>query len=1037
MLSSLMPVLTNMILSIYARAATHSGEPIPQLAFSECTIRFCKLLAAINVAGGALTDDVLSHLIRGTPWKVSANLSLPRIRVLPTRKEIAGMLSRGFPGPLDQSGLSSVDNIMILAGIASVFSALGMQRKKAIVIKDFLAALIPSILQAKMVGAAEAGVHPSAGITALARTRDLMSGDNERGLEDFLNLLCQVYGIPESNLSQSIGSDAAHDDEAPNGNTTSKVATHLPKQLIGNFVLRFFGSVNIKSDVLRACIHLCEVMPDYHGVLHYTSALLRTAGPGIAPSAETSDVLVTLSREEQIQLANSITKTVADAKAAGFDNIEAEYWDEFLVRGCILIEPSTSLMLRPHRRSDLGKVKALLTEKRDPFIHNPFLDKSSTKTLFDLLVAGEEREFVVALQNPYDFEVDIESLGLFVEGNDVVISKHDLVLKPYRTQSFSISGVIIGRGPIFINGCTIKIKGCKERLFPIFSEPWSPAGDFKIKNIGLLKPTPPDSRHASDRSASPSGQEEWERLFPIPAAIPLFVIPQQPVLIVSKTSLPQNALMLLEGERKIISVTLHNTSDSVSADFLHISLHDSLSSVMQEALSQKGVAPADMYEIEYQLANHPPIRQHIKQPTSIAPRSSEVFQFEVLGKPGLSSAVIQIDYANLSIPHTENEDSCYTRQVTVPLSITVNSSIQVLYLDVKPLSGDFDWLKEKPNGAMHDSTRPTDEHTSRLHSVFSSLSADTSYEELCLVLLDLRNSWPSPLRCGFQVQPVPSHLTQDSTSRSSDKPISNPSPLFVSDDLIQPGHVSRQVLLVPKIYLSHPHQRIKPISPAHERQFVVSTERISHEAERASRESFWFREALLSLISGTWVQDDDGFQGNGMIDLRGCRLSSRMVNALRLDELAISFNVTGPNTKQVGNTSFQVAVDDFVTVRTSLRNRSPNTIFPLLRLRPSLVDQPREIALDLGKRFAWGGVLQRVLPALGPGEETTVDLVVCALCSGEFEVGASVEEIKASEEPSKEAENGGDKVQVLDELVTGLGRRVWTAKEGCKIIAIR
>src|ERR1051325_4750342 len=47
-LNSLIPDLVNMILNIYNRASNFTGESLPPLAFSECVIRFSKLLAAIN-----------------------------------------------------------------------------------------------------------------------------------------------------------------------------------------------------------------------------------------------------------------------------------------------------------------------------------------------------------------------------------------------------------------------------------------------------------------------------------------------------------------------------------------------------------------------------------------------------------------------------------------------------------------------------------------------------------------------------------------------------------------------------------------------------------------------------------------------------------------------------------------------------------------------------------------------------------------------------------------------------------------------------
>jgi hypothetical protein len=68
------------------------------------------------------------------------------------------------------------------------------------------------------------------------------------------------------------------------------------------------------------------------------------------------------------------------------------------------------------------------------------------------------------------------------------------------------------------------------------------------------------------------------------------------------------------------------------------------------------------------------------------------------------------------------------------------------------------------------------------------------------------------------------------------------------NEVIQPGHVSRVVMVLPKIYLKAPHAAVPSLNPANQRQFVVSTSKISPETERASREAFWYREELLKIV---------------------------------------------------------------------------------------------------------------------------------------------------------------------------------------------
>jgi hypothetical protein len=996
-------------MGIYTRTTTAlSADIVPQVVFSECSIRFAKLLGAITLSGGVLNESCLSHLILGVPVSLSLDPSLPQVKLHPTRKDISNLLAEAFPGPMEETNLSPTNAAIILAGIASAFSSLGMQRKKAAAMKELVSALIPGLTHAKIIGAAEAGIHPSSGVAALVQAHDISSSEAEKGLEDVLNVLCQIYGIPEAQWTRSVGSEVLQETDPDDSSPT--VNGHLPKELLGSFILRSFGSIQIKIEVLRACIELCEALPDYHGILHYSATLLRTAGPGIAPSAETTEILVNIPREEQIQLATRISRTVEEAKAAGLVNIEAEYWDEFLVRGLYLMDSTGPLALQPHRRADL-KVPKVETQTRDPFIHNPFLEGTKTQKWPNLLAAGDDREFVISLQNPFDFTVEIEYLKLVSVQGDLGIGKTGFTLKPYRTQSFSITGNLRKSGSVAITGCIVKVQGCKSRLFPIFSEAWAPRDDVKVKDIGLLRKHDSKSR-ISDTSIS--GSNEMIDRFPQTAQIPLTVIPEQPLLIITKSSIPEDALMLLEGQQTTISLTLMNTSSTATADFIHLSYFDSVSDELQKSLSQKGIQPQDMYEIEYQLTQIPSIISEQDQPHAIAPLASETFTFKIRAKPGLTSATFQFDYASMRDPHLDSEETLFTRRAVYSLAITVNASIQIQRLEIIPAG--LDYISEDKQSLAGATTQ---ESRSKDPLDLKTVSAATIDNGYCLLLLDLRNAWPAPLSCSFRA-------SGDLISTSFHNELS-------SSMTIKPGQVVRQVLAFPKIYIANPHKRIKSMSPSRNRQFVVSTDHISPDTERSIRELFWFREALLAALEGSWTKESNGTTKiHGTIDLRSIRINSRMVEALRLPDVSLSFQADGNGLKQISKSIFQVQVDEFVTITVRVRNRSPKSMHTLLRLQPSLADQPREIGLDIGKRFAWSGVLQRALPKLMPDQEYEMELPICALCTGEFIVSASVEEIQASTDQNETDNKKAD--EDLDDLARP-GRRSWIAGQTCRLVA--
>lgn len=1047
-LAQVVPDLANMILSIYSRPLSVTGESLPELAFSETTIRLSKTLAALHLAGGTFNDQILRGLVHGDLRKLeSTALGACRLTIAPTRSSIESILLRAYPESGESSDLSALDRVTILAGMASIFSTLGLQRKKALMVQEYMEALTQAINDSKKIDAAQAGYHPSASVSSFSPVvsnfdlwRNSGNGDDspEVGLEDFLNLLCRVHGIPEAKWSETVGFEALHGelangvngDEAGDPKAAQAPLSLIPDMLVGNFVLRSFGSVNIKADVLRACIRLCEVLSDIGGLLHYTAALLRTAGPGIAPSFDSGDSLITLSREEQLSLISTITKTVADASVIGL-NAEAEFWDEFLVRGLYLLEQPSNLALSRQKHSDLTKGKG----KRGPastfrLVHNPFASKGIDTETKDLVVAGEEREFVVTLQNPYEFDVDVECIRILSQGTVIGSSDQGFVLRPSRTQSFSVLGSVAESGSISIDGCLVKVRSCRERRFAIFSEPWTPAAEIKMKNIGLLKAQSQKSRPKSDESTSSQISQTALSSFPAPSVVPLTILPPQPNISVAEYPPSHSALMLLEGERRKVSISLRNHSSTVAADFLQVSFADTSSAAMLDAIANGNLPPSELHEFEYQLIHHPAIRLSSDTSLSIKPGETKAFEFEILGKPGLTHANATFRYANVSMPHVEDKDAFYSRLVTVSFAITVNASVQLHRFDVLPLSGDLPGiLSLSPQAGSSSKSTNTHDQQSSLLTQMQLASREQSIPEHFLAVLDLRNGWPAPIQASVFHEREDQNTEQESVS-----PIQN------IQELIQPGHISRFVLLVPKLYLTHPHHRIKPLNPENERQFVVSTTSVAPEIERMNRELFWHREALLKLFRAEWKLESHG--RNGDIDLRALRLSPRMLDTIRLDDFSIEFEVIRTDgrealTRRISHSTFEVRVEEDLILRTSLKNRSDKTIYPLLRIRPSWTHAPHEHHIDLGKRMIWDGVLQKTLPPLGPKKSAFNDTSMCVTCSGEIEIGAIVEEYrfcKSSEDEGAAERPRAATGTILDTIDDIPGRRTWTASQSCRII---
>ncbi|KAL5453641.1 hypothetical protein PMIN06_005405 [Paraphaeosphaeria minitans] len=1032
-LNTLLPDLVNMILNIYTRASNFTGESLPPLAFSECVIRFSKLLAAMNLSAGYLDYDALQHLVENIPLRQKPRLSVPRLAVNPTRNDIAAMLFRALPGPPESSGMSPTDRVVVLAGVASVLSSLELQRKKAVVMKEFITSLIPGLVQARKVGAAEMGVHPAAGLAALnmaggsnsgAGALHLGEGEIENGIDEFLGLLGRVYGIPDTRAT--FNSPVPSLSNGTSEYVPGKQSQDAVKEILRIASLRSFGSLSLKLDILRMCINFCEALPDFNGVLHFTALLLRIAGPGTAPRPNSTDVFVSLPRDEQVRLFANISRTVAQANKLGLKHVETDYWDDFLVRGLFIVEPSIPLRLTHHRPAELK----VAPSKEEPFIHNPWNKNPQANAVETVLVANQEYRFIIALQNPYDFELEVDSLRIAAEGAEFVAHEELFILGPYRTQKFPISGVARVEGTLNIIGCYVKVTGCRERLFPIFSDPWRPERELKMKKIGLKACLgAPISRPTS---AVGTAADVGKASSPKPETLTFNVIADQPVVVITDVSLPQGAVMVLEGERRRFTVTVKNTSDTTAVDFVHITFQDSATAAIQAAISNRDLPSAELHELEVQLAQFPSLRwikDEDEEVISIKPGHEAQFDIEVIGRTRLTDAIVQIDYANLGKRRSEVQERFFTRQVSVPISITVNASVQLQRPDIIPLSGDLAWSSH-----TKEVTLPKSGNESHFHQFLHHMKSQASSDEYCMLFLDLRNSWPNPLHIAFQVRAHP-----DSNESVTDSWTG----AYTVNEVIQPGHINRIVVILPKIYLKEPYARVPSLNPANQRQFVVSASKISPEIERANREAFWYRHELLKLIRGTWKEEGGGKTGD--VELRTMRFSPRMVEAVKLGDLKIETTVEkdypsgdDDNTvRRLGHARFEVSVDDFLTLKTKVYNRSPAPITPLLRLQPHLANLPHNIALDLDKRFSWTGVLQRRLPTIEPGQWVETELGIVALTSGVYEVGATVDEVKlhqpVGETRGNRPRSGTATIQA--EVLGEPKLRSWHMMESCTVVA--
>lgn len=1022
--SRLLPDLVPMIISIYERTNTLAGEPMSPVAYSETVLRMSKLLAFLQNAGGELDSNVLQKIASTS----SRSLYQPKVNAGfsggISKHAIADMALRAYPPP--SAGVILADTIAIQSGIVSILSMLGLERKKAVIVKEMITLLVPALVQARKVGAAEMGIHPAASLSAAfgPGIPSAATNDEQVGLGNLLRDLHATYGARDRNhLDLTKGASDAGQENAVDVLINATIA--LTTQSAGT---KSFGSINLKIDILRACIDFCEALPDLPGVVHFSALLLRVVGPQGTMTAHEQNRRVTLVTEEQLRLISNMSRTINAANKIGLPDVRAFYWDDFLVRDVQWIDDTNNEKLRERHKSDLLFDSGNKPGK-SPFLYNPFV-KETHKTEDKIVVVGEPAELVITLQNPYGFEVRIDRLSLVTDGPAIEVDEHPITLGPARLQDVVVTARAKDEGQIKILGCSVHVYGCKDQVFPIYQSPWKPDFPSKVKELGLSARDPASAtraRSSKGRSSNP--------VLPQPTTVSAVAIQAQPHVVLDKLNLSESALMVLEGQKKTFQITLRNTSAHIAVDFLHISFDDSLTSSIHTALAAKELTKPDMYGLELELSNNPTfswIRSGGGQNMTIPPGEKATFEITVLGKPGLAAAKVMFDYAHLGKPFAEVEGRAFTRQVAVPIDITVNASIQLHRIDFSNFPADYAWtnrgLQEQgqrpktPRSPSH----PVEKGSDRFRTLLDRVGLESSNEEHCLLLLDLRNSWPNPLTVSVQVR---SSSADESWNRA-----------YTVHEVVHPGHIARLVLLLPRLHIANPYAPIPILSQQNQRQFVVSADGpVSADLERATREQFWFREEVLKYLRGTW--EEKGSDRCGNIDLRGLRMSPKMIDTIRLQDIDIRMTIVPTESEEVqqtGRSKFVVTAESLLTLQTTIHNRSNGTIQALLRLQPTLADQSNsETSLDISRRLLISGTLQQCTPILSPNSSVTLELGICPLVSGEFDISALVEEVTL---PTFEVKEIGEvETEDFEAGKEGLARkerRVWRGEEGCRIVVV-
>lgn len=740
-----------------------------------------------------------------------------------------------------------------------------------------------------------------------------------------------------------------------------------------------FGWADLQIALLKDTICVAEMLQDHVGMAFFATILVR-------------DFHELLSAGEQQSLIRGLQACVRTARTQDAHDLEVQYWgpaEPLCSLETVPLSPARLAVERPAKDlivAESDKDAGLSTQapagSQNPFFWNP-TTSSNIAAKQSVLVQDEKATFFVTLQNPFKTHLELSAIRLSTDGARFDADTLETALPPLALHTLALTGTPRESGNLTVRGIFLTLQGCKEREFkvPLYDE----ASDkqrqqrdaalddrrTRLKTHGLdARPAIVAQRRAAraaEGDAKPASKKNGS-LHGLTSSggaekfVSCRVIPSQPQLMIDSPTLSHGQILLYEGEESTLRVRLTNSSP-LPIDFVQITTTDDLSEAIQSSLAEGDLLPEDVHQLEHQLVHSPVFSGIPSRPRSIKipPHGRSVtIPIKIRGKIDCSRGVVNVDFGYLNAPGrgglpTEETKNFFTRRVTLPFAISVVPLVECGPIDVRDighaearllrarLEGGDQQQQQGVEGALRglqlsQSGSKLQPHSTQVHAQLNGQHSDgsaetSSSEAACLLTMDVRNLFDHPLVVTLRLGDEPKDIKTDGEVVSSSK---GASALSVSRAILA-GHTSSFAIPLAKFEL--PESLLSsPIPSLSSRQFIVSKVKLTPQEEAAVRRRFWYRQALLSRLSGTWTDTRSG--KTGRLSLEEQEVTDRLVLRLREDPVEVRLDLQSNAGEPLAATTKTDAVvthttsESFHTVVSHVTNRSNRPVRLLYRLVP-------------------------------------------------------------------------------------------------------
>ncbi|KAG9102583.1 hypothetical protein FRC06_001702 [Ceratobasidium sp. 370] len=334
-----------------------------------------------------------------------------------SRAQIANVAGQAH-GPWLQH-LQPRDRIRVLAQLATMYACLGFRRKEVYILRELVATVVDLIVCAREEGGTGMGAgRPSmaVGTSDTGETRaggwpgaeralqeENAQGDRDHtgdvgvrivesseGNESVLRVvkyICEIYGIDVSRVQ--IGGDDAGKASEAQGSEDEDIELDNAR----------FGWREVQIGVVREAVQIAEALPDHRAVAQLALMSLRQLNSWMSPG-------------DQHHLYTLASRSLATAHRRG-DAHKIDFWSWKPVVSVEIVPPPHDRMPTERSWKDLITTPADVDPIRSAatfYSFNPRARrKGNTKAI---VVQNEAVEFAVTLQNPFAFDLEVQSLSL-------------------------------------------------------------------------------------------------------------------------------------------------------------------------------------------------------------------------------------------------------------------------------------------------------------------------------------------------------------------------------------------------------------------------------------------------------------------------------------------------------------------------------------------------------------------------------------------------------------------------------------------------